>query len=298
MDVHRTPPLSAADVVKRYGRKSLALRKLDLEVRRGSVTALVGPNGAGKSTLMKAWVGFERPTSGRVLIDGIDPWQRGGRREAIPRIGYVPQDVALYRDLTVAQHLTLVAGLRRAFDRSAAEARLGDVGIDIDAVAGELSGGQRAQVSLALALASGGHILILDEPLASLDPLARREFLQLVREHAQREARTTVLSSHVVTDVQEVCDHLVVLASGNKVLDAPISETLASHAIADSESAVVAGIEVSGFPGPTGQTLRLIRTGAERPANVRAATLEEVVLGYLAVGRRNKSDGTPPPGPQ
>lgn len=284
-------------MTKWYGRRIQALSGLSVVIPRGSVTALVGPNGAGKSTVMKAWVGFERPSGGRVLVNDIDLWTGSGRRRALPHIGYVPQDVALYRDLTVEEHLTFVSTLRPAFDEAVAHDRLADLGIETNMLAGELSGGQRAQVSLALALASGGEILVLDEPLASLDPLARREFLHLLREQVQLGGRTAVLSSHVVTDIEETCDRLVVLAAGRNLLDATIADALAGHSIVDGSSTPSDATEVATFPGPMGQPLRLLRRTAPSQAGARPATLEEVVLGYLATTRTKRAASAAPPEP-
>ena len=179
--------LETHDIGKRYGRRNWALRHVDLEVPDGSITALVGPNGSGKSTLLKAWVGFERPTEGYLTVDGIDPWKdRGG---AIERIGYVPQAPSLYRELTVDEHVAMARTLRPRFDPSIARHRLDDLDIPLDARADELSGGQQAQVGLALALGVRAPVLLLDEPLASLDPLARREFLHVLVDAVRPTAR-------------------------------------------------------------------------------------------------------------
>jgi ABC-type multidrug transport system, ATPase component len=272
--------LRAVGLQKRYGRSALALAGLELEVSQGTTTALVGPNGAGKSTLIKAWIGFERPTGGRVEVAGIDPWRN--RPAALARVAYVAQSPSLYRELTVADHLALARTLRPGFDRSLAIRRLEELAIPLDGLAGRLSGGQQAQVSLALALGTRADILLLDEPLASLDPLARREFLHIVRETVRSEGSTVLLSSHVITDVEQACDHLVVLGGGRKLLDSSITEAIAKHAIADGPDSVAPGI-VGRFLGPAGESLALIRGPAG--SGYRGASLEEVVLGYLASAR-------------
>ena len=175
----QAPPLRAEGVGRRYRRRGpWALRGVTLEFARGSITALVGPNGAGKSTLIRSWMGFERPNEGRVLVEGIDP--RRERVAAVARIGYVPQAAALYRDLTVRDHLRLARVARPTFDAPYAEERLEGVGVRLDGPVGQLSGGEQAQVSLAIALGTRSPILLLDEPLANLDPLARREFLAVL----------------------------------------------------------------------------------------------------------------------
>ena len=179
--------LEAHGIGKRYRRgRPWALRDVDLAIPAGSITALVGPNGAGKSTLIKGYVGFERPTEGRLLA-GVDPWKDRGA--AVRRIGYVPQAASLYRELTVSDHLAMAARWRDGFDRRAAELRLDQLDIPLDARADELSGDQQAQVGLAIALGTRAPVLLLDEPLASLDPLARREFLHVMVDAVRKAAR-------------------------------------------------------------------------------------------------------------
>jgi ABC-2 type transport system ATP-binding protein len=280
--------LEAHGVGKRYRRRRpWALRDVDLAIPEGSITALVGPNGAGKSTLIKGYVGFERPTAGRLLVDGVDPWRdRGG---AVRRIGYVPQAASLYRELTVAEHLLLAARFRPAFDRPSAELRLRELDIPLGVTADELSGGQQAQVGLAIALGTRAPVLLLDEPLASLDPLARREFLHVLVAAVRAAGATALLSSHVITDIEQACDRLLVLGGGRKLLDVSIAEARATHRVVDGESLLDAGRLVGRFPDPVGRSVALVED-AEGPG--RPATLEEVVLGHLAAGRRAA------PGPQ
>ena len=285
----RTTALEALGVAKRYGRRVMALDGLDLGIRTGTITALVGPNGAGKSTLIKAWVGFERPSRGRVSVLGVDPFR--DRTAALAHIGYVPQTASLYRELTVADHLDLVGTMRRGFDRPHAAHRLEQLGIPPGQRAGELSGGQQSQVNLALALGTRADILLLDEPLASLDPLARREFLYVLTDAVRSTGRTALLSSHIVTDIEQACDHLVVLGNGRKLLDRPIADAIAEHALepqeAGSDVPPRAGA-VGSFFDPRGGRVTLVRTGdgGEPAPDRRPATLEEVVLGYLASARR------------
>jgi ABC-2 type transport system ATP-binding protein len=275
--------LTAEAVGKRYGSRVWALRDVTLAMPHGSITALVGPNGAGKSTLIKAWVGFERPTEGRVAVRGIDPWR--DRRAAVLQVGYVPQTPSLYRELSADDHLALAQTLRRGFDRAVARRRLQQLGIPLDARPTELSGGQQAQLGLALALGTRAPVLLLDEPLASLDPLARREFLAVLTEAVRGDGSTAVLSSHIITDVEAVCDRVVALGGGRKLLDATVVDALGSHVIASSREA--AGDRfVAAFDGPAGEPLILARRGGSMPgAGERTGTLEEVVIGYLAAGR-------------
>jgi ABC-2 type transport system ATP-binding protein len=279
--VHEDAALVAHGVGKRYRRgRPWALRDVDFTVPRGSITALVGPNGAGKSTLIKGCIGFERPTAGRLVVDGVDPWRdRGG---AVRRVGYVPQAASLYRELTVDDHLAMALAYRPRFDRPHAEARLRDLDIPLAARADELSGGQQAQVGLALALGTRAPVLLLDEPLASLDPLARREFLHVLVASVRSEGSTALLSSHVITDIEQACDRLLVLGGGRKLLDLSIAEACATHRVVADDEALDGGGVVGRFPGPVGEPLALV-VGGSGPG--RLATLEEVVLGHLAAGR-------------
>lgn len=292
-----TAVLEAHGFGKRYRRRNWALRNVELTVPEGSITALVGPNGSGKSTLIRAWIGFEGATEGRLSTGGIDP-QRD-RKGAVERVGYVPQSPSLYRDLTIADHIALAGTLRDGFDGPMAAGYVERLSIPLRARAGELSGGEQAQVGLALALATRAPILLLDEPLASLDPLARREFLHLMVEAVRAAGATALLSSHVITDIEQACDRLVVLGKGHTLLDLSIAEALAHHRVVEGtadEAAAGAGPEavVGGFPAPAGEPLTLVRVpvvvAAGRAPLGRAATLEEVVIGHLAAGRRRAID--------
>jgi ABC-2 type transport system ATP-binding protein len=277
--------LEAQGIGKRYRRgRPWALRDVDLAIPAGSITALVGPNGAGKSTLIKGYVGFERPTEGRLTVSGIDPWKdRGG---ALRLVGYVPQAASLYRELTVDDHLAMAERWRPGFDRRDAELRLDQLDIPLDARAEELSGGQQAQVGLALALGTRAPVLLLDEPLASLDPLARREFLHVMVDAVHAAGTTALLSSHVITDIEQACDRLLVLGGGRKLLDVSMEEARAVHRVADGDGPIDAGRLVGRFPDQEGKLVALVRDagGPGRPA-----TLEEVVLGHLAAGRRPRN---------
>jgi ABC-2 type transport system ATP-binding protein len=271
-----TPVLEARDLAKRYRRGVWALTGIDVQIPAGGITALVGPNAAGKSTLIKTWVGFERPTRGSVRVAAVDPWK--DRAAALDHIGYVPQSPALYDGLSVEDHLAMAVLLRPGFDRAAAVDRLVRLDIPRDAPARNLSGGQQAQVALALALGTRAEILLLDEPLASLDPLARREFLHVLTDAVRSDGATALLSSHIVTDVEQACDRLIVLGVGRILLQASVADALAAHRVASAGEAV--GEVIATFAGPAGERLALQRDGDGRPA-----TLEEIVLGYLASTR-------------
>ncbi len=275
--------LEAQGLGKRYRGSVRALEGVDLTIAPRGITALVGPNGAGKSTLIRCWAGFERPSQGRVSVMGVDPWRQ--RSAVLAHTGYVPQSPSLYEALSVDEHLDLATQLRPNFDRAFAAARLARLGIRSGARGRELSGGQQAQVALTLALGTRADILLLDEPLADLDPLARREFLQLVREAAHDHGTTVVLSSHIVTDIEQACDALIVLGAGRVLVHAPIADLLATHGISDAAAAE--GSLIASFAGQEGERLRLIKpTSPETRHGARAATLEEIVMGYLASAKQ------------
>ena len=219
--------LQATGLSKRYRwRGAWALRDIDLAVPRGTITALVGPNGAGKSTLIRTWMGFERPTRGSVRVGGIDP--RADRSGALRQLGYVSQSTALYRGLTVAHHLVW----RQGCARGSTKTRLAPAwksSTSRSPAGGVLSGGQAAQVALCLALGTRAPVLLLDEPLASLDPLARHDFLNIVASAVREQGTTVLLSSHIVSDVAAVCDQLVVVGLGHVTLQAPIRDAVEGH---------------------------------------------------------------------
>ena len=278
------PVLETHDLAKRYGRRTWALTGIDLAIPQGGITALVGPNAAGKSTLIKTWVGFERPTRGSVTVGGIDPWK--DRSGVLGLVGYVPQSPALYDGLNVDDHLDLAVQLRPNFDRAYARRRLDELGIPGGQGAKSLSGGQQAQVALALALGTRARILLLDEPLASLDPLARREFLHVLSDAVRTDGATALLSSHIVTDVEQACDRLVVLGVGRILLHDTVSDALATHWLATDGATPPDADAIGSFGGPGGERLTLLhRASAPGGESLRPATLEEVVLGYLASGR-------------
>lgn len=279
-------------LTKRY-RRRYALSDINLEVPNGGVTALVGPNGAGKSTLLKLCIGFERPTAGRLEVNGVDPVRHRGR--AIASIGYVPQTASLYRDLSVLDHLRLAAAIRPGFDAAHARDRLGPLGIPVSARIGELSGGEQSQVCLAIALGTRAPLLLLDEPLANLDPLARRDFLRVARLAAD-DGTTVLLSSHALSEIEDTADRLLVLGEGRVLYDDTVAHSIATHRVMETD-AELDGVElVARFPGRGDQVHILGRTGSA--AIGRAPALEEVVLGYLAEARAQaaapETVGAPP----
>jgi len=292
---HPSPVLEAAAVSKRYRRSGTwALRDVDLRIGAGTITALVGPNGAGKSTLIRSFLGFEKPTSGVVRVMGIDPQADG--KGAIRRIGYVSQSTGLYRGLSVSDHLALARTLRADFDRALASSRLEQLGIPLAQRAGELSGGQQARVALSIALGTRAPVLLLDEPLASLDPLARHDFLSVLVSEVRERGATALLSSHIVSDVETACDSIAVLGSGRVTLHAGIGEALAGHRLRPIRPDVPAEVAqgaapdiVASFGRPGGVRVTLVRS---TDPTLQPPTLEELVMGYLSASRPGPADGT------
>jgi ABC-2 type transport system ATP-binding protein len=220
-----TSALTARGLTKRYGRRT-ALADCTLDIPTGRVVALVGPNGAGKSTLLNLAAGLLRPTSGELEVLGDSP---ASGPDQLARVGFVAQDAPTYASLTVADHLELGRRLNPRWDAKLAERRVADLGLDTAQKAGRLSGGQRAQLALTLALGKRPELLLLDEPAASLDPLARREFLQGLMAHVVDHEASVVLSSHLVSDLERVCDHLVVLAGSRVQLAGDLDALTGSH---------------------------------------------------------------------
>jgi ABC-2 type transport system ATP-binding protein len=267
------------ELSKRFGRRQ-ALLPTTLEIPHGGVTALVGPNGAGKSTLLKLCLGFERPTSGRLEVLGVDPHR--DRARAVGSIGYVAQTPSLYRDITVDDHIALAGALRRGFDMDFARERVAALEISAAANVGELSGGEQAQVSLAIALGTRAPVLLLDEPLANLDPLARRDFLRVVSESARSGEVGIVLSSHVISEIEATATRLLVLGEGQVLFNDTVAHAIDAHGVVEDVTSREGLDVVSAYPGRRGEHL-LIRQGSREVG--RAPGLEEVVLGYLASAR-------------
>ncbi len=220
-----TTVVAADGLGKRY-RRRWALRDCTLAVPGGHVVGLVGPNGAGKSTLLQLAVGLLAPSAGRIEVLGKLPADDAVQ---LNRVGFVAQDAPLYAGLSVADHLHLGRKLASHWDSELAGRRISDVELDPHQRAGTLSGGQRAQLALTLALAKRPELLLLDEPVASLDPLARRDFLRGLMEEVAEDETAVVLSSHLIADLERVCDYLIVLAAGRVQLAGEVEDLLATH---------------------------------------------------------------------
>lgn len=217
--------IESAGLGKRYGR-SWALRDCTLGVPGGHVVALVGPNGAGKSTLLNMAVGLATPTAGTVsVLGGV----AAGSPDALNRIAFVAQDAPLYKNLPVTDMLRVARNLNWRWDAGRASSRLDRLGIPPRKKVGALSGGQKAQLALTIALARHPDLLVLDEPLAALDPLARHDFMQSVLAEVAAEGISVVLSSHVVAELEQVADYLIVLGHGQVLVAGEVAELVDSH---------------------------------------------------------------------
>ncbi|WP_405657933.1 ABC transporter ATP-binding protein [Streptomyces sp. NBC_00079] len=270
---------------KRY-RRSWALRDCTLAIPAGRVAALVGPNGAGKSTLLQLAVGLMRPTSGSLaVLGGLVP----GSAEALSAVAFVAQDTPLYPNLSVDDTLRLVRSLNDRWDDGYARDRLAALDIPPGKKAGSLSGGQQAQLALTLALARRPQLLILDEPVAKLDPLARHEFMAVLMTAVAEDGISVLLSSHVIAELERHCDYLVVLGHGKVQVAGDIDQLLAEHRVftgpVDAAQAVAAAFPVVRDRRAGRQAALLLRcndTQAPPPGwQSNGTNLEELLLAYL-----------------
>jgi ABC-2 type transport system ATP-binding protein len=275
--------VEAIGLGKRY-RRRWALADCTVAVPAGHVVGLVGPNGAGKTTLLQLAAGLLAPTTGTITVLGRTP----GSPAQLRAVGFVAQDTPTYAGLSVAGHLRMGEWLNPGWDRELAERRIGQLGLDLRQRAGSLSGGQRAQLALTLAIAKRPELLLLDEPVASLDPLARREFLQGLMETVAEHGVTVVLSSHLIADIERVCDYLVVLTAARVRLAGETEALLASHHRLSGPRrdarAYPASWEVIEESHTDKQSAVLVRTDDPilDPAwTVRPVSLEDLVLAYL-----------------
>ncbi len=278
--------LETTGLGKRY-KRAWALRDCSLRLPAGRVAGLVGPNGAGKTTLLHLAVGLLRPDEGSVCVLGEAP---DGNAELLARVGFVAQDTPLYEDFTPDELIAMGSRLNSSWDTSLARSRLESLGIPLDRKVGKLSGGQRAQVALSLALAKRPELLLLDEPFASLDPLARREFLQGLMGAVAEAGTTVLLSSHLLADLERVCDYLVILHAGRVQVLGSVDDLLAEHKVLvgpRNESGRVPGVaSVVSASHAERQSTLLVRTSGPVAGGwaVHDVSLEEIVLAYLAEG--------------
>jgi ABC-2 type transport system ATP-binding protein len=290
MNVIETSGLS-----KRY-RSTWALRECSLAVPAGHVAALVGPNGAGKTTLLNLTVGLTAPTTGTVTVLG---GESAGSPAALDGIAFVAQDAPLYKNLSAADMLHLTGNLNRRFDHRYAQERLSELSIPLKRKAGKLSGGQQAQLALTLALARRPRLLVLDEPLANLDPLARHDFmatvLAAVAEKGEGDGKagagmSVLLSSHVLTELERVADYLILISGGRVQVSGEVDGLLARHRVLTGPAAEadLIGERLPLVHARRAQTQAhlLVRTGGLADPvppgwEAHPVGLEELVLAYL-----------------
>jgi ABC-2 type transport system ATP-binding protein len=272
---------------RRYGQLR-ALTDCTLSLPAGHVVGLVGPNGAGKTTLLNLAAGMLTPTSGTIEVLGARP---GSSPAQLAKVGYVAQDTPTYSGLSVADHLRLGARLNPGWDAALASDRIKRLGLDPARRAGKMSGGQRAQLALTMAMAKKPELLILDEPIASLDPLARRQFLENLAEFTAARQVSVVMSSHLVGDLERVCDFLIVLVASRVQLAGEVTELVASHHQVTGpprgHAALPAGWQVISASHAGGHSTLLVRTGGpvHDPAwTASSVGLEDLVLAYMSQG--------------
>jgi ABC-2 type transport system ATP-binding protein len=284
-----TAVLATQGLGKRYGRR-WALEDCTLAIPAGRVAGLVGPNGAGKSTLLNLAVGLLAPSAGSIEVLGGRP---ANDPEQLGRVGFVAQDTPSYAGLSVADHLRLGAQLNPTWDAQLAKRRIEQTGLDPDQRAGRLSGGQRAQLALTLAVAKRPELLILDEPVASLDPLARREFLGALMEFVAEHDASVVLSSHLVADLERVCDYLVVLVGSRVAVAGDVDQLLSTHrriiGVRHDPASLPSSQTVIEASHTDRQSTMFIRTN--EPVHDPAWTVEEVGLEDIALAYMGQAAG-------
>jgi ABC-2 type transport system ATP-binding protein len=275
---------------KRY-RRQWALADCTLSVPAGRVVGLVGPNGAGKSTLLNLTAGLLAPTTGTIRVLGGQPPERPAQ---LARVGFLAQDAPVYAGLSVSEHLTLGARLNPGWDAGFARRRIDWLGLDPGQKAGKLSGGQRAQLALTLAIGKRPELLILDEPVASLDPLARRDFLENLTEAIAERELSVVLSSHLMADLERTCDYLIMLVGSRVQVAGPVGELLETHHLLTGPRrdpvALPVGQRVIAASHTDQTTTLLVQAGepAFDPAwTVSAVGLEDMVLAYMRSASRS-----------
>jgi ABC-2 type transport system ATP-binding protein len=287
--------VEASGLGKRYG-GTWALRECSLAVPAGHVAALMGPNGAGKTTLLNLAVGLAAPSAGVVTVLGGHP---AGSPAGLDGIAFVAQDTPLYKNLSAADMLHLTANLNRRFDQPYARARLDELGIPPKRKAGKLSGGQQAQLALTLALARRPRLLVLDEPVAMLDPVARHDFMAIVLTAAVDDGVSVLLSSHVLAELERVADYLILLSRGRVQMAGEVDDLLASHRVLTGpagEADRYAERPVVHVRRAEAQAHLLVRATANDPVppgwEAHPVGLEELALAYL-----REPDAAALPGP-
>ena len=277
--------IEASGLGRRYG-GTWALRECTVAIPAGHVAALVGPNGAGKTTLLNLAAGLTAPSAGHVTVLGGQP---AGSPMALDGIAFVAQDTPMYKNLSARDMLHLTRNLNRRFDQQYAESRLGELGIPLKRRAGKLSGGQQAQLALTLALARRPRLLVLDEPMAMLDPIARHDFMASVMMAMAADGVSVVLSSHVLSELERVADYLILMSRGRVQLAGEIDDLLASHRLLTGPAAEAGRyaerLSVVHASRGEAQAHLLVRATADEPVpsgwEAHPVGLEELALAYL-----------------
>ncbi|NUR70409.1 MAG: ABC transporter ATP-binding protein [Hamadaea sp.] len=278
------PALKAVGLTKRYGRH-LALSDCTLDIPAGRVVGLVGPNGAGKTTLLQLAAGMLLPTAGSIEVLGGKP---ATGSEQLAKVGFVAQDTPTYANLSVAEHLRFGASTNPRWDQATAQERVAQIGLNPQQKAGKLSGGQRAQLALTLAIAKQPELLILDEPVASLDPMARREFLKGLMSFTAEHKASVIMSSHLVSDLERVCDYLIVLVASQIRVAGDVDDLLAGHfrlvGLRTDLADLPPGVQVIEESHVERQSTLIVRADVplDGPFAVEQLSLEDLVLAYMA----------------
>ncbi len=279
-----TAAVEARGLGKQYGRR-WALSDCTLSIPARHVVGLVGPNGAGKTTLINLATGMLAPTTGSIEVLGGKPAADSAQ---LAKVGYVAQDTPTYAGLSVADHLRLGAHMNPGWDPDLAAKRIEQLELDPAQKAGKLSGGQKAQLALTVAIAKRPELLILDEPIASLDPLARREFLQVLMASTAEQELSVLMSSHLVADLERVCDYLIVLVSSRVQVAGPVDELLATHHLLigprRDAATLPADLQVITESRTDRQSTFLVRGSEPRHDpdwSVDTIDLEDLVLAYM-----------------
>src|SRR5215469_3278711 len=272
-------------LAKRYG-GTWALRDCTLSIPAGVRAGLVGPNGAGKTTFLHLVMGLLEPSTGSIEVLGLSPYKQP--QELMPQVGFLAQDRPLYRSFSVQDMLTFGRELNPRWDEARARKRLAALGIPLNRPAGKLSGGQQAQVALAMALAKQPRLLVLDEPVASLDPLARYTFQQDLLETAAQDGLTILLSSHLISDLERVCDYLIIVSASRIQLAGTTRQLLQMHQqfIVSDEALATLRKTHTVLPVRSSEHMHtvVVRTASplEGPWTRQPVSLEAIILAYLA----------------
>ena len=287
------PVIETNGLSKRFGRK-WGLRDCSLSIPAGKVAALVGPNGAGKSTLLRMAAGLSRPTSGEINVLGEVPIDNGA--SFLSRVGYLDQERPLYRGFRVDEMFRFGEGTNPTWNMTTAHAYVDQLGISLRDRVNNLSGGQQAQVALTICLAKQPELLILDEPAAELDPVAREDLLRLLMREVAERGTSVVLSTHALGDVGSICDYLVIMSHSTIVLADDLEFVVESHrflgAPSPNERELPDGVTVIDTRTSSRDVTYLVRMSlplSDETWEITEPTLDEIIMAYLRLTRDSTS---------